>query len=73
MTSACPTRSRRWCSRSSVLNLLALPLMPVAVATAIVKYRLYDIDRILNRTLVYGTLTAILGLGCAGLVLSPRR
>jgi hypothetical protein len=33
-----------------------------AVVVAVLKYRLYDIDRIINRTLVYGLLTAVLGL-----------
>jgi hypothetical protein len=42
---------------------------PTAVAVAILRQRLYDIDRIINRTLVYGLLTAGLGLGYAGSVL----
>jgi uncharacterized membrane protein YbhN (UPF0104 family) len=43
--------------------------LPAAIAIAIRRYRLYDIDRILNRTLVYGLLSAILGLSYAGIVL----
>jgi hypothetical protein len=43
--------------------------LSAAAAVAVLRYRLYDIDRIINRTLVYGVLTAVLGLGYASAVL----
>ena len=42
------------------VGLVVLALMPIAIGIAISRYRLYDIDRLINRALVYGSLTAIL-------------
>jgi hypothetical protein len=44
----------------------------VAVAIAILRYRLYDVDRLISRTLVYGALTIVLGAAYAGLVLAGQ-
>src|ERR687892_1145876 len=46
---------------------------PIAIGVAILRYRLYDIDLVINRTLVYGSLTAtLIALYFAGIVLMQR-
>ncbi len=40
---------------------LVVSTIPAAIGVAVLKYRLYEIDRVINRTLVYGLLTVLLG------------
>jgi hypothetical protein len=53
----------------ALLEALTFAALYVGVGMAVLRYRLYDIDRLINRTLVYGLLTVLLGGGYAGLVL----
>ena len=55
------------------LNIAFIPAIPIAIGIAILRYRLYDIDLLINRTLVYGTLTAMLvALYFVGIVVLQR-
>jgi uncharacterized membrane protein len=53
----------------AVLGLFIIPSIPLAAGIAIFRYHLYDIDRIINRTLVYSALTASLALIYLGSVI----
>jgi hypothetical protein len=52
---------------------LCLLVLPVAVGAAVLRYRLYDLDRIISRTLADGLLTVLLGSAYAGVVLGLGR
>ncbi len=48
---------------------VCLAFLPLATGAAVLRYRLFDLDRIISRALAYGLLTVILGLGYTGVVL----
>jgi len=49
-----------WLNLLTIAALLSFVTIPIALGFAVLKYRLYDIDLIINRTLVYGPLTVLL-------------
>jgi hypothetical protein len=56
-----------------LLTMVGLAGLPMAIGIAVLRYRLYNIDRIINRTLVYGSLTAmLLAVYVGGIVLLQR-
>ena len=54
---------------SPVPGLLALPLVPVAAGIAILKYRLYDIDPVISKTIVIGAMVLVITAGYVAVVL----
>jgi hypothetical protein len=59
-----------WVSITQQLSFVSFASVPIAIGFAVLKYRLYDIEIIINRTLVYGPLTAALALIYVGGVIS---
>jgi hypothetical protein len=56
------TGSVLWLNLLTIAALLSFVTIPIAVGFAVLKYRLFEIDLLINRTLVYGSLTAMLAV-----------
>jgi hypothetical protein len=62
-----------WLGLLQQAALVSFTAVPIAVGFAVLKYRLYDIDIVINRTLVYGTLTiTLVALYFGGIVVLQR-
>jgi len=64
-----PINRSPWDDVAFTVAFLALVAVPVSAGIAILRYRLYDVDLVINRTLVYGSVTAVLAGAYFGLVL----
>lgn len=57
---------------SGELFVAGLALLPVAVAVAVLRYRLYDLDRVVSRTLTWTAVSGVLGLVYVGVVVGAQ-
>jgi hypothetical protein len=58
---------------AAITGSLCVVILPAAVGAAVLRYRLYELDRIISRTVAYGLLTVLLGSAYAGVVLGLGR
>jgi signal transduction histidine kinase len=58
---------------SNLLLVLFVPLLPISIAIAVLRYRLYDIDVVINRALVYGALAVFITAVYVGIVVGIGR
>ena len=66
--------SARWLGEIGyLLTMVGLAGLPMAVGIAVLRYHLYNIDLLINRTLVYGFLTALLALVYFGSIVVSQR
>jgi hypothetical protein len=61
--------NREWALVLQTVSILSFVLLPTAIAIAVLRHRLYGIDAVINRTLVYGSLTVALAAVYIGSVL----
>ncbi len=62
------TGTPTWLQTLQSASLFSMVLIPIAIGIALLRHRLYDIDLVINRALVYGALSAILAAVYLGLV-----